>query len=56
LDEALTNGTLRRASRELTGGALEALGAGLRRPLLAIAGVGSALVALTLLSVRWRRA
>lgn len=49
-------GTLRRASRELTGGVLEALGAGLRRPLLAVAGVGSALMALTVLSVRWRRA
>lgn len=50
------DGALRRASRDLTGGLLEALGAGLRRPLLAIAGAGSALVALTLLSVRWRRA
>jgi hypothetical protein len=53
---ALANGTLRRVSRELTGGVLEALGASLRRPLLAMAGVGSALVALTVLSVRWRRA
>jgi hypothetical protein len=45
-------GALRRASRELTGGVLEAL----RRPLLAAAGAGSALVALSLLSGRWRRA
>ncbi|RKH63830.1 hypothetical protein [Corallococcus aberystwythensis] len=43
---------LRRTSREITAGALEALGARLRRPLLALAGVGSALVALTVLSSR----
>jgi hypothetical protein len=49
-------GGLRQASRELTSGVMEALGASLRRPLLALTGVGSALVALTWLSVRWRRA
>jgi hypothetical protein len=48
-------GTLRQASREIVGGMLEAIGASLRRPLLAAAGAGSALVALTLLSARWRR-
>jgi hypothetical protein len=48
-------GTLRRASREVTGGVLEALGARLRRPFLAVAGAGSALMALTLFT-RWRRA
>lgn len=47
---------LRRTSREVTAGALEALGASLRRPLLALAGAGSALVALTVLSSRWRHA
>ncbi|TSC32414.1 hypothetical protein [Corallococcus sp. Z5C101001] len=47
---------LRRASREVTVGALEALGARLRRPLLTVAGAGSALVALTVLSLRWRDA
>ncbi|WP_224240158.1 hypothetical protein [Hyalangium gracile] len=55
-DTLARDGTLRRASRELAGGTLEALGAGLRRPLLAIAGAGSVLVALTLFSARWRRA
>jgi hypothetical protein len=50
------DGTLRRVSRELTGGVLESLGAGLRRPLLAVAGAGSALVALSVLTVRWRAA
>lgn len=50
------DGALRWVSRELTGGMVEALGTGLRRPLLAAAGAGSALVAFTLLSVRWRRA
>jgi hypothetical protein len=55
-DALARDGTLRRASRELTGGVLEALGAGLRRPLLAVAGAGSALMALTLLAARWRRA
>ncbi len=54
---ALTReGKLRRVSREVTGGALEALMTGLRSPLLAAAGVGSAFMALTLLSMRWRRA
>ncbi|MBZ4370113.1 hypothetical protein [Corallococcus sp. AS-1-6] len=47
---------VRRTSRDITAGALEALGARLRRPLLALAGAGSALVALTVLSSRWRRA
>jgi hypothetical protein len=55
-DALKSDGALRRASRELTGGALEALGAGLRRPLMAVAGAGSALVALTVLAVRWREA
>ncbi|WP_225413936.1 hypothetical protein [Stigmatella hybrida] len=55
-DALRRNGALRRAGRELTGGMVEALGTGLRRPLLAAAGAGSALVAFTLLSVRWRRA
>lgn len=55
-DVLKSDGALRRASRELTGGALEALGAGLRRPLMAVAGAGSALVALTVLAVRWREA
>lgn len=49
-------GALRRASRELTGGALEAIGAGLRRPFVAMAGAGSALVVLSVLAVRWRSA
>jgi hypothetical protein len=48
------NGTPRRMARELTQGALEALGAGLRRPLVAVASAGS-LLTLALLSVRWRR-
>ncbi|NOJ98332.1 hypothetical protein HMI51_36020, partial [Corallococcus coralloides] len=47
---------VRRASREITAGALDALGARLRRPLMALAGAGSALVALTVLSSRWRHA
>ncbi|MBN9682975.1 MULTISPECIES: hypothetical protein [unclassified Corallococcus] len=47
---------VRRTSREITAGALEALGARLRRPLMALAGAGSALVALTVLSSRWRHA
>ncbi|MHA7633453.1 hypothetical protein [Corallococcus sp. M7] len=47
---------VRRTSREITAGALEALGARLRRPLMALAGAGSALVALTMLSSRWRHA
>lgn len=54
-DSLRREGALRQASRELVGGMLEAIGAGLRRPLLAVAGAGSALVALTLLSARWRR-
>ncbi|KFA93472.1 hypothetical protein [Archangium violaceum] len=53
--EALaSSGTPRRMSRELTRGVLEALGAELRRPLLAIASAGG-LLTLTLLSMRWRR-
>jgi hypothetical protein len=55
-DALAREGTLRRTSREVTGGVLEALGAGLRRPFLAVAGAGSALMALTLLTARWRRA
>ncbi|WP_375761420.1 hypothetical protein [Corallococcus exercitus] len=47
---------VRRTSREITAGALEALGAKLRRPLIALAGAGSALMALTVLSARWRHA
>lgn len=47
---------VRRTSREITAGALEALSARLRRPLLALAGAGSALVALTVLSSRRRHA
>jgi hypothetical protein len=49
------DGALRRVTRELTQGALEALGAGLRRPLLAVAGAGG-VMALALLSARWRHA
>lgn len=49
-------GALRRASRELVGGVLESLGSGLRRPLMAVAGAGSALVVLSVLAVRWRAA
>lgn len=49
-------GVVRQASREIVGGVLQAIGTRLRRPLLAVAGAGSALVALTLLSARWRRA
>jgi hypothetical protein len=54
-DTLRREGALRQASREIVGGMLEAIGAGLRRPLLAAAGAGSALVALALLSTRWRR-
>lgn len=55
--EALrSEGLLRQASREVVGGALDALGEKLRRPLLAVASAGSALVVLTLLTARWRRA
>lgn len=50
------DGALRRASREVTAGVLEALGAGLRRPLLALMGAGGALVGLRLFAARWRRA
>ncbi|KFE64788.1 hypothetical protein [Hyalangium minutum] len=50
------DGTLRRASREVTAGVLEALGARLRRPLLALMGAGGALVGLSLFAARWRRA
>lgn len=49
------DGALRRVTRELTQGVLEALGAGLRRPLLAVAGAGG-VMALALLSARWRHA
>jgi hypothetical protein len=49
-------GALRRASRELAGGVLDALGGALRRPVTAAVGAGSALVALSLLAVRWRTA
>ncbi|RKG84869.1 hypothetical protein D7V88_21080 [Corallococcus terminator] len=47
---------LHRAGREFTAGVLEALGARLRLPLLAMAGTGSALVALAVLSGRRRKA
>lgn len=47
---------VRRTSREVTAGALDALGSRLRRPLMALAGAGSALVALTMLSSRRRHA
>ncbi|MCY1022370.1 hypothetical protein [Pyxidicoccus sp. MSG2] len=50
------DGLVRKASRELVGGALEALGTGLRRPVMAVVGAGSALVALSVLAVRWRTA
>lgn len=50
------DGALRQASREVTAGVLEALGAGLRRPLLALMGAGSALVGIGLFAARWRRA
>ncbi|HZH12884.1 MAG TPA: hypothetical protein VE057_00830 [Archangium sp.] len=53
-DARARNGTLRRVTRELTQGAMEALGAGLRRPLIAVASAGS-LMTLALLSVHWRR-
>jgi hypothetical protein len=55
-DALMREGALRQTSREIVGGMLEAIGTSLRRPLLAVAGAGSALVALTLLSARWRRA
>jgi len=51
LAERTTAATFRGA-----GGALRGLGTNLRRPLLAVAGAGSALLAITLLSVRWRHA
>ncbi len=47
---------LRRVSREFAGGMLEALGGALRRPVTAVVGAGSALVAVTFLAVRWRSA
>lgn len=50
------DGTLRQASREVTAGVLEAVGAALRRPLLALMGAGSALVGIGLFAARWRRA
>lgn len=49
LAERSTAATLRGA-----GGVLRELGASLRRPLVAVAGAGGALLALTLLSGRWR--
>jgi signal transduction histidine kinase len=49
-------GKLRRVSREVTGGVLEALKAGLGSPLRTVAGVGGAFMALTLLTVSLRRA
>ncbi|WP_434299274.1 hypothetical protein [Corallococcus exiguus] len=49
-------GLVRRTSREITAGALEALGEQLRRPLRVLAGAGGALIALTVLSSRWRHA
>jgi hypothetical protein len=51
LAERTTAATLRGA-----GSALRTLGTNLRRPGVALAGAGSALLALTLLSVRWRHA
>ncbi|WP_375767379.1 hypothetical protein NR798_37740 [Archangium gephyra] len=53
-DARAGNGSLRRVTRELTQGALEALGTGLRRPLIAVASAGG-LMTLTLLSMHWRR-
>jgi hypothetical protein len=50
-----SEGKPRRLTRELVEGALEALGEGLSRPLIAVASAGS-LMALAVLSVRWRRA
>ena len=50
------DGTLRKMSRDVTGGVMEALGTALRRPALAAVGAGSALMALSLLTVRWRTA
>ncbi|RKH88349.1 hypothetical protein D7Y13_41535 [Corallococcus praedator] len=47
---------LRRAGREFATGVMEALGARLRLPLLAMAGAGSALVALAVVSGRRRNA
>ncbi|CAM3269794.1 hypothetical protein G4177_16125 [Corallococcus sp. ZKHCc1 1396] len=44
---------LRRVGRDFTAGVLEALGSRLRRPLLAMAGAGSALVVVTVLAARW---
>jgi len=55
-DALRRDGALRGLGRELTGGVLEALSAGLRKPLVAAAGAGSALVALSVLAVRWRTA
>ncbi|MFL5346400.1 MAG: hypothetical protein ACJ8AT_16555 [Hyalangium sp.] len=54
LDALRSGGALRRLSREITGGVMEALGAGLRRPLLFVAGAGGALVALSWRAVRGR--
>jgi hypothetical protein len=53
-DTPRNQGALRRASREISGGVLEAIGAGLRRPLLAAAGAGGVLVALSWRAMRWR--
>ena len=49
-------GVLRHAGRELTGGVLEAIGAALRRPSVAVVGAGGALMALSWLTVRRRMA
>ena len=53
-DARAGDGTLRRVTRELTQGALEALGGGLRRPLVAVASVGG-LMTVAMLSMHWRR-
>ncbi|MFP2911525.1 hypothetical protein ACLESD_42165, partial [Pyxidicoccus sp. 3LFB2] len=47
---------VREVGHELTGGVLDAIEATLRRPVMAVVGAGSALVALSLLAVRWRTA
>ncbi|MBM7115479.1 hypothetical protein [Archangium primigenium] len=49
------DGAMRRMSRDVTAGVLEALSEKLKRPLLAMAGAGS-VMSLALLAVRWRRA
>ncbi|MET0402410.1 MAG: hypothetical protein ABW123_08395 [Cystobacter sp.] len=47
------DGSVRRMSRDVTAGVLEALGEKLRRPLLTMAGAGG-VMSLALLAVRWR--